>query len=148
MCLCSKQSSLFSFYALPSGGKSKGVVVHSRCLLQHLCVGTPFSFNTALNQIFLCVGQSYCFGYSCGGHFLLRLDSLLKMIPIQDYASRLSSRPGYFGSSNLARSSSTPIVIRRHEGSAEFETEGSAPRTSRLSMLKKELEEARHVLFV
>ena len=28
MCLCSKQSRLFSFYALPSGGKSKGVVVH------------------------------------------------------------------------------------------------------------------------
>ena len=26
--LCSKQSSLFSFYALPSGGKSKDVVVH------------------------------------------------------------------------------------------------------------------------
>ena len=26
--LCSKQSSLFSFYALPSGGKSKGAVVH------------------------------------------------------------------------------------------------------------------------
>ena len=29
MCLCSKQSSLFSFYALPSGGKLKDVVVHS-----------------------------------------------------------------------------------------------------------------------
>ena len=28
MCLCSKQSSLFSFYALPSSGKSKGMVVH------------------------------------------------------------------------------------------------------------------------
>ena len=28
MCLCSKQSSLFSFYALPSGGKSKDAVVH------------------------------------------------------------------------------------------------------------------------
>ena len=28
MCLWSKQSSLFSFYALPSGGKSKGAVVH------------------------------------------------------------------------------------------------------------------------
>ena len=28
MCFCSKQSSLFSFYALPSGGKSKGAVVH------------------------------------------------------------------------------------------------------------------------
>ena len=28
MSLCSKQSSLFSFYALPSGGKSKGAVVH------------------------------------------------------------------------------------------------------------------------
>ena len=28
MCLCLKQSSLFSLYALPSGGKSKGVVVH------------------------------------------------------------------------------------------------------------------------
>ena len=28
MCLCSKQSSLFSFYALPSGGKSKDKVVH------------------------------------------------------------------------------------------------------------------------
>ena len=30
MCLCSKQSSLFSFYALSSGGKSKHAVVHSR----------------------------------------------------------------------------------------------------------------------
>ena len=30
MSLCSKQSSLFSFYALPSGGKSKGAVVHSQ----------------------------------------------------------------------------------------------------------------------
>ena len=28
MRLCSKQPSLFSFYALPSGGKSKGAVVH------------------------------------------------------------------------------------------------------------------------
>ena len=28
MCLCSKQSSLFSFYALPSGGKLKDPVVH------------------------------------------------------------------------------------------------------------------------
>ena len=28
MCLCSKQFSLFSFYALPSGGKSKGWVIH------------------------------------------------------------------------------------------------------------------------
>ena len=28
MCLCSKQSSLFSFYALPSGGKLKDAVVH------------------------------------------------------------------------------------------------------------------------
>ena len=29
MCSCWKQSSLFSFYALPSGGKSKDAVVHS-----------------------------------------------------------------------------------------------------------------------
>ena len=28
MCLCPKQYSLFSFYALPSGGKSKDLVVH------------------------------------------------------------------------------------------------------------------------
>ena len=28
MCFSSKQSSLFSFYALPSGGKSKDAVVH------------------------------------------------------------------------------------------------------------------------
>ena len=28
LCLCSKRSSLFSFYALPSGGKSKDAVVH------------------------------------------------------------------------------------------------------------------------
>ena len=28
ICLCSKQSSLFSFYALPSNGKSKDAVVH------------------------------------------------------------------------------------------------------------------------
>ena len=26
--MCSKQSGLFSFYALPSGGKLKGVVIH------------------------------------------------------------------------------------------------------------------------
>ena len=31
MCFSLKQSSLFSFYALPSGGKSKGMVVH--CLV-------------------------------------------------------------------------------------------------------------------
>ena len=30
VCLCSKQSSLFSCYALPSGGKSKSAVVHCR----------------------------------------------------------------------------------------------------------------------
>ena len=30
MCLCSKQSSLISFYALPSNGKSKDAVVHFR----------------------------------------------------------------------------------------------------------------------
>ena len=34
MCLCSKQSSLFSFYALPSGGKLKDVVVHYGIILQ------------------------------------------------------------------------------------------------------------------
>ena len=28
MCLSSKQSSIFSFYALPSSGKSKAAVVH------------------------------------------------------------------------------------------------------------------------
>ena len=28
ICFSSKQSSLFSFYALPSGGKSKDAVVH------------------------------------------------------------------------------------------------------------------------
>ena len=28
MCLCSKQYGLFPFYALPSGGKLKGAVVH------------------------------------------------------------------------------------------------------------------------
>ena len=28
MCLCSKQSSLFSFHALPSDGNLKGAVVH------------------------------------------------------------------------------------------------------------------------
>ena len=30
--MCSKQSSLFSFYALPSGGKLKGEVVHCSSL--------------------------------------------------------------------------------------------------------------------
>jgi hypothetical protein len=59
----------------------------------------------------------------------------------QEYASRLSTRPEFFGTSHLSRSSSTPIVIRRHEEAAHGE--GSAPRTSRLSLLKKELEEAR-----
>ena len=37
--LCSKQSSFFTFYALPSGGKSKDAVVHSlrpRCTHLHL----------------------------------------------------------------------------------------------------------------
>ena len=36
MCLCSKQSSLFSFYALPSGGKSKDAVVHCQSLDSNL----------------------------------------------------------------------------------------------------------------
>ena len=31
MSLCSKQSILFSFYAQPSGGKSKSAVVHFLC---------------------------------------------------------------------------------------------------------------------
>ena len=30
MCFSSKQSSLFSYYALPTGGKSKDAVVHYR----------------------------------------------------------------------------------------------------------------------
>ena len=30
LCLCSKQSSLFSFYALPSGGKLKDAMVHTK----------------------------------------------------------------------------------------------------------------------
>ena len=34
MCLCSKQSSLFSFYALPSGSKSKEAVVHYSCKIR------------------------------------------------------------------------------------------------------------------
>ena len=47
MCLCSKQSSLFSFYALPSGGKSKGVVFHSenthRRRKDHYSAGLQFN---------------------------------------------------------------------------------------------------------
>ena len=33
MCFCSNQSSLFSFYAPPFGGKSKGTVVHCKANL-------------------------------------------------------------------------------------------------------------------
>ena len=36
MCLCSKQSSLFSFYALPSGGKLKGTGIHCLSDVTHL----------------------------------------------------------------------------------------------------------------
>ena len=41
MCLCSKQSSLFSFYALPSGGKLKGAVVHCFTLFFMLLMSFP-----------------------------------------------------------------------------------------------------------
>ena len=39
MSLCSKQSSLFSFYALPSGGKSKSMVVHLNEIFRGWLVG-------------------------------------------------------------------------------------------------------------
>ena len=41
MCLCSKQSSLFSFYALPSGGKWKDAVVH--CEMVTMYYSFPFT---------------------------------------------------------------------------------------------------------
>ena len=49
MSLCSKQSSLFSFYALPSGGKSKDTAVH--CHLRSwrwvCCCGVVLLINCA-----------------------------------------------------------------------------------------------------
>ena len=52
ICLCSKQSSLFSFYPLPFGGKSKDAVVHwqqlffvpisiRHLILQYFCIQSP-----------------------------------------------------------------------------------------------------------
>ena len=50
MCLCSKQDSLFSFYALPSGCKSKGTVVH--CNLVCLCDQKDiFCLNSLLHNV-------------------------------------------------------------------------------------------------
>ena len=58
MCLCSKQSSLFSFYAMPSGDKSKDEVVHW-LMLKHTIVfiipiptllGSPVRMNLHLSQ--------------------------------------------------------------------------------------------------
>ena len=43
MCLCLKRSSLLSFYALPSGGKPKGVLVH------YLIITTICLLNFSLN---------------------------------------------------------------------------------------------------
>ena len=78
----------------------------------------------------------------CFGDNLVEVFATLTKL-FQDYASLLSSRPGFFGSSNLARSSSTPIVIRRHNESAESVMEGSASRPSKLAQIRKELAEAR-----
>ena len=45
MSLCSKQSILFSFYALSSGGKSKGTIVHFLCKIwKHLQTNMHFKF--------------------------------------------------------------------------------------------------------
>ena len=55
MCLGSKQPSLFSFYALPSGGKLKGAVVHSLVHFTNckvLCI-LPFIFATPENTHFV-----------------------------------------------------------------------------------------------
>ena len=40
MCLCTKQSSLFSFYALPSGAKPKGMLIHLQNILKALMSST------------------------------------------------------------------------------------------------------------
>ena len=49
MCLCSKQSSLFSFYALPSGGKSKDAVVHWNDLFYVRIEGWKLSMDWVTN---------------------------------------------------------------------------------------------------
>ena len=61
MCLCSKQSSLFSFYALPSGGKSKDVVVHCNVL-------ALFTFYGKSKDIFVSIFVFICF---CDSKLLL-----------------------------------------------------------------------------
>ena len=43
--LCSKQSSFFSFYALPSGGKSKDMVVHWRHSILNLYIRVCMDLN-------------------------------------------------------------------------------------------------------
>ena len=56
MCLCSKQSCLFSFYALPSGGKSKDMVVHyaekckQRGAREEMEKSVPLGFQVYHNQ--------------------------------------------------------------------------------------------------
>ena len=57
MWLCSKQSSFFSFYALPSGGESKDVVVHwlTKALVSMLSYSDDLSSNPTEVINFYCV---------------------------------------------------------------------------------------------
>ena len=48
--LTQKKSSLFSFYALPSGGKSKDAVVHSKCCSQRVFSCVAFHYATLISH--------------------------------------------------------------------------------------------------
>ena len=64
MWLCSKQSSFFSFNALPSGGKSKDAVVRQTLLLSH---------RLKTNIIFFCSVYKFDFWLNIilGGYILV-----------------------------------------------------------------------------
>ena len=74
MCLRSKQSSLFVFYALPSGGKSKDTVVHCIFCIRHS--NRPNNFHKQVNfipLISIAVAHSYLAMGICVVSSLFRL---------------------------------------------------------------------------
>ena len=81
----------------------------------------------------------------CKTNEQLLFPAMMSLLVLQEYAERMSSHSGYYGTSNLARSSSTPIVIPRYDESTA-DTSGDASsfsRSSKLNLFKKELNEAR-----
>ena len=67
--LCSKQSSFFSFYALPSGGKSKDAVVHYAFVMERIGI-VYFQPCVSINKISM--GNVQLSHYSSFGNIAIR----------------------------------------------------------------------------